>query len=299
MDDRGADTGKGTAAVAEKGGFPWRFTGAVVTIIYFAVIAVLICLKPGALLIDLQRLELNALGDFLAGLFAPVAFLWLFVAVMVQSQELALQRDELKATRREFELNREVASAQVEEARNQAAHILAQTEIMQSEWEQRQIDANDALFRELSERVVAALSDAQGGFSIPMADGEIVTAKPGGTLQGYEALPLALEMFEMLQWRLKGDSATGFRDVEAYPATLRTFMLQLLTLLDPLLEAAKGGSAKSRYDLQRLRLDELHHRMTRLEEALERARMESEEELLKTMKRVRERATRERKTGAK
>lgn len=63
--------------------------------------------------LDNSRLTLNAFGDFLAGICAPLAFLWLFVATMVQSQELAAQRAELKLTRLEFEANREVATAQV------------------------------------------------------------------------------------------------------------------------------------------------------------------------------------------
>jgi hypothetical protein len=290
-----------SAESQQRKGIPWTWMGVAATLLYFVGLFWLVKLNDlGGLIEPSLGLALNELGDFLAGAFAPIAFLWLFVAVMVQSQELALQRDELAATRHEYELNREVASAQVEEARNQAAHILAQTKIMQSEWEQRQIDANDALFRELSDRVLAALPDAQGGFSIPMADGEIVTAKPGGTLQGVQALPLALDMFQLLELELLAEEDwKSFRTIEAYPATLRTFMLQMLTLLEPLLEAAKGGSAKSRYDLQRLRLDELHHRMTQLEKALADAPMENGDDLLKTMKRVRDRAQRARETGAK
>lgn len=41
-------------------------------------------------------LEPNAVGDFLAGLFAPLAFLWLVVGLLQQGQELKLQYYELK-----------------------------------------------------------------------------------------------------------------------------------------------------------------------------------------------------------
>jgi hypothetical protein len=75
-------------------------------------------------------MELHDLADALAGIFAPLAFLWLFVATMVQSQELSLQRRELQLTRREFEQNRVVAKEQAEEARNQAKFIGTQTEMM-------------------------------------------------------------------------------------------------------------------------------------------------------------------------
>lgn len=47
----------------------------------------------------------NELGDFLAGAFAPVAFLWLIVAVYIQSRELAAQRAELSLTREEMEVS--------------------------------------------------------------------------------------------------------------------------------------------------------------------------------------------------
>jgi hypothetical protein len=46
-----------------------------------------------------ERLALNAIGDFLAGVFAPLAFLWLFVATVLQRRELRLQREELAETR--------------------------------------------------------------------------------------------------------------------------------------------------------------------------------------------------------
>lgn len=48
-------------------------------------------------------LEPNAIGDYLAGAFAPLAFIWLVVTVLLQSFELRAQRDEMmrqvKATR--------------------------------------------------------------------------------------------------------------------------------------------------------------------------------------------------------
>lgn len=46
--------------------------------------------------------KLNEWGDFAAGAFAPLAFLWLVVAVVLQSSELREQREELRLTRQEF-----------------------------------------------------------------------------------------------------------------------------------------------------------------------------------------------------
>lgn len=72
----------------------------------------------------------NALGDFLAGTFAPLAFLWLVATVLIQSAELKEQRKELQLTRLEFEQNRKVMEAQVEESRRQAEYIATQTQVM-------------------------------------------------------------------------------------------------------------------------------------------------------------------------
>lgn len=54
-------------------------------------------------------LRLNEFGDFLAGSFAPIAFLWFVLAFFQQSKELkqntnilSLQKDELKLTRKEM-----------------------------------------------------------------------------------------------------------------------------------------------------------------------------------------------------
>lgn len=46
---------------------------------------------------DYACLDLNEFGDFLAGTFAPLAFLWLVLAVILQSKELGEQRRALLA----------------------------------------------------------------------------------------------------------------------------------------------------------------------------------------------------------
>jgi len=52
-------------------------------------------------LVEVSNLELNEFGDFLAGVFAPLAFLWLVVAVFVQKDELRAQLVEFQ---RSYEL---------------------------------------------------------------------------------------------------------------------------------------------------------------------------------------------------
>jgi hypothetical protein len=51
----------------------------------------------------LQRLGMNSIGDVLAGFFAPLAFLWLFIATTLQRIELADTREVLAAQQRELE----------------------------------------------------------------------------------------------------------------------------------------------------------------------------------------------------
>ena len=69
-------------------------------------------IAPGAE--EPARLTLSEIGNVLAGIFAPLAFLWLFVATMLQRKELELQRKELRETREEL---RRTAEANDNQAR--------------------------------------------------------------------------------------------------------------------------------------------------------------------------------------
>ncbi|MGR9178861.1 hypothetical protein ACU8OR_25355 (plasmid) [Rhizobium leguminosarum] len=76
-----------------------------------------------------QPSKINEWGDYAAGVSAPIAFLWLVVAVFLQSTELKEQRKEIALTRREYEHNREVMNAQAHEARRQAEYVEQQTKM--------------------------------------------------------------------------------------------------------------------------------------------------------------------------
>lgn len=85
------------------------------------------CAETGRLFADkLYCLPINGIGDFLAGAFAPVAFLWLVTAVLLQRSELQAQRQELRETR-------EVSREHVVEARRNVELITAQTRILEEE----------------------------------------------------------------------------------------------------------------------------------------------------------------------
>lgn len=72
--------------------------------------------------------DFNELGDFLAGVFTPVAFGWLIYGYFLQRNELRLQREELHFQRNELRLQheelkgtRETLGVQVKMMREQAA----------------------------------------------------------------------------------------------------------------------------------------------------------------------------------
>ena len=57
--------------------------------------------------------KLNELGDFLAGIFTPLAFGWLVYGYLLQSKELRLQREELTLTRKQLGKQTELLQEQV------------------------------------------------------------------------------------------------------------------------------------------------------------------------------------------
>lgn len=96
--------------------------GVTITVIYLGTIAYE-TLVVSASANWVENNKLNSLGDFLAGVFAPVAFLWLVVTVFLQKQELALTRQEMVNTRN-------VMIDQAAEAKAQKEFIEQQTAIM-------------------------------------------------------------------------------------------------------------------------------------------------------------------------
>ncbi|MCF1482468.1 MULTISPECIES: hypothetical protein [Rhizobium/Agrobacterium group] len=93
--------------------------------------AILLAFAPVPL--NTEPLGINEWGDFVAGVSAPIAFIWLVVAVSLQSIELREQRKELALTRAEFKANRAVMVAQADEARRQAEFIEQQTKLLVDE----------------------------------------------------------------------------------------------------------------------------------------------------------------------
>jgi len=116
-----------------------------VTVLYL--LGLLWLLGPYELYQGVLELNPNEFGDFLAGVFAPVAFLWLATAVLIQAQELSAQREELAQTRLEVRQNREVAMAQAEEARKTSEYIGQQTAILIEQQRSREAAEAEILLR--------------------------------------------------------------------------------------------------------------------------------------------------------
>lgn len=101
--------------------------------------------------------SVNDWGDFLAGTFSPLAFVWLVVAVFLQSMELKEQRHELALTRLEFSQNRAVAQAQADESKRQAEFIGEQTKLLQEQERRFKAEGSDAIFDAAVEILAASL----------------------------------------------------------------------------------------------------------------------------------------------
>lgn len=143
----------------------WLVAAIVLTAVYLGVIwyignisaEVKACPKSTWSAITSGCLALNELGDFLAGAFAPLAFIWLAAAVLIQSQELKEQRKELRLTRESMEDNREVMRAQADEARKQAEYIGQQTKLMEDDQRSRKDDEHTRNFEAAVGQIVALL----------------------------------------------------------------------------------------------------------------------------------------------
>lgn len=86
--------------------------GIVISIVWLSIIGSLLFLKWDLAL----KLSLNEWGDFLAGVTAPLAFLWLIVGY-------GLQRKELKANTEALLFQRDEMAGQVKELAEQTEHM--------------------------------------------------------------------------------------------------------------------------------------------------------------------------------
>ncbi|HWW46263.1 MAG TPA: hypothetical protein VNZ94_00290 [Xanthobacteraceae bacterium] len=125
------------------------WTLAAISALYLGALVALVLIRPTCVsdwycgaLNKVAQTPINSIGDFLAGAFAPLAFVWLAAAVFLQSRELALQREELRATR-------DVLEKQAMESRAATKYIGTQTAILKRQEELREQQQADAEFDEM------------------------------------------------------------------------------------------------------------------------------------------------------
>lgn len=100
--------------------------GRVVTGLYLVAVCVLVFLKRDTL----PSMGLNEIGDFLAGAFGPVAFLWLILGYLQQGRELKLSSEALRMQAAELKNSVEQQTQLVAVGREQ---ITAQTKALKQD----------------------------------------------------------------------------------------------------------------------------------------------------------------------
>lgn len=123
-------------------GFP-ILIGILVTVIWLAVVLVFTKNTPGGIR-SVFCLSPNEFGDFMAGTFAPLAFVWLVVAVLIQKEELHAQLVEFRRS--------------VDQAEAQTRHLSTQVEIQARAFSRDAIKGKFALIAATIENVSTSMS---------------------------------------------------------------------------------------------------------------------------------------------
>ncbi len=97
---------------------------------------------------NIRLAEFNAVGDFLAGFFSPLAFAWFVGALVLQSKELSLQREELEETRKTLEAQRAEMAESAKQAKIQAEALSASMEIQKGQYFSAEIRYETAVITE-------------------------------------------------------------------------------------------------------------------------------------------------------
>lgn len=158
---------------------PALIAGYVLTALWAAVLAAYLLLGGASKWKSLLASPPNEFGDFLAGAFAPLAFLWLALTVWLQSRELRLQRKELQQ-------NGEALRLQAEELRNSVEQLRKQTELRQADAQMREREKREQMFADGYERLSDTLLLALGFLS-----GIAITKKGHKTLRTHAKLRFA------------------------------------------------------------------------------------------------------------
>lgn len=156
--------------------------GAISTLLYLILLGGL----AGIRFEELKSLPLNSLGDFLAGAFTPVAFLWLVLGFLQQGQELRQGTEALLLQAQELRHSVEQQSISVEQQIIMANAATLQIEAQNREYQMR-LDEREAQL----EPVLEFHSMSRGG----SADGRSVTSTTGIRNDGGEIKKISLKFY--------------------------------------------------------------------------------------------------------
>jgi hypothetical protein len=117
-----------------KKGIPSRtWLGAAFSVLYIGLLIALLIWRSA----DVAKLDLNALGDFVAGAVGPMAFLWLVLGYLQQGDELQQNTEALRMQAQELEKSVEhqeqlvaITREQFEEAKRESARESARRDAM-------------------------------------------------------------------------------------------------------------------------------------------------------------------------
>lgn len=99
--------------------------GAIVSIVWLFMAAIYVVRTWD----EFVKLPANSVGDTLAGIFAPLAFLWLVIATLLQRRELELQRLEFKDARHVYAQQRDELANSAKQAERSALAVEQSNEI--------------------------------------------------------------------------------------------------------------------------------------------------------------------------
>lgn len=168
----------------------WLLVASSFTVAYL--IFIVLWIGPRKIIAFSETDQLNAIGDFLAGIFSPLAFIWLVAAVLTQRQELTDTRDQ-------FAENQKVVDAQLETIKDQSV-LLQQQHILAEETARKtyRLSLFEQRFRIYEAFIAFGEKQSQRGFIDP-AHLEMVELRQKAQ---FVFAPDVIEWFEEIELRL-------------------------------------------------------------------------------------------------
>lgn len=168
-----------------------------------------------------RELELNELGDFLAGAFGPVAFLWLVLGFLQQGRELKLSTDALRLQAEELR-NSVEQQTRMADAAVQQIHAAGQALELQLQGAEREVTADfevrvTAKMAKLSDVInrINILNNRNVAYKVSSefkGDLPFCGVAHHGTLKEGQSVEIQLE-FEPINGTLEGELDISYEDI--------------------------------------------------------------------------------------